>query len=109
MYTLTTHTLRKRDMVRGRMEGETDISVHGGSRILKGGAAVQERFRLRSCVRTRPATHARKTTKRGVPRNQRNSPESAHCDAWGPYLRMNYYVLVRYLLEAKLCIIYCPK
>ena len=31
-----------------------------------------ERFRLRSCARTRPATHARKTTKRGVPRNPRN-------------------------------------
>ena len=35
----------------------------GGSRILKGGFRCPERFRLRSCVYTRPATHAHKTTK----------------------------------------------
>ena len=31
----------------------------------KGGFCCPERFRLRSCAHTRPATHARKTTKRG--------------------------------------------
>ena len=49
-------------------------SYSGGSRILKGGFRCPERFRLRSCMRTRSATHARKTTKRGVPRNPRNPP-----------------------------------
>ena len=57
------------------------LHTSGGCRILKGGFRSPERFRLRSCARTRLATHAHKTTKRGVPRNPRNPPGSAtaHC------------------------------
>ena len=45
--------------------------------FLMGGFRCPERFRLRSCAHTRPATHARKTIKRGVPWNPRNPPGSA--------------------------------
>ena len=54
------------------MQEGFQLCYSGGSRILKGGFRCPERFLLRSCARTRPATHARKTTKRGVPRNPRN-------------------------------------
>ena len=45
--------------------------------ILKGGFRCPEHFRLRPCMRTRPATHVHKMTKREVPRNPRNPPGSA--------------------------------
>ena len=47
-------------------------------RISKGGVPLSRTFSTALvCVRTRLATHARKTTKRGVPQNSRNPPGSA--------------------------------
>ena len=87
-------------MVKFRMAIKSNMPMtSGGSRILKGGFRCPERFRLRSCVHTRPATHAHKTTKKGGSAEPKEPPGSATVCAYVSLLMINFVNVVRLSLR----------